>query len=113
MKRLYMELLRQGATIVSDVWNHSPPMRRTWMSLAREPNVFVFADEDGRTFSNVAGAAYEDPRLDKVLLAVLADDEGEAREKVERTLADIGTDYSAHALPDHVRFADDGMGGDY
>lgn len=112
MKRLYLELLHQGATLVSDVWNHSPPMRKTWLSLAREPNVFVFADDDGRAFTNVAGAAYEDPRLDKVLLAVLADDERAAQSKVERVLAEIGTDYSVHALPDHMRFADDGMGED-
>jgi len=106
MKALYLSLLRDSrAVLVSDAWNHSPPMRRTWMALAREPGVYVFADDNG-TLVNIAGAPYDSPVLDATLIACAARSAAEAAEHIEVAASHLGTDYGdAWGVDDPLRFA--------
>lgn len=78
MRLLYNLLLDQGIGVRSDQWNHSLPMRRVWMSLARTGFVFVEEMEEhhggsyrtltGR-FLRVKGDDVNDPLLDATLFA--------------------------------------------
>ena len=107
MRAMYLDLLQDAnAVVISDIWNHSPPMRRTWMALAREPNVFVFS-HDGDVLVNISGAPYESKLLDDVLFAASAPSEAAAVERVEMVLSEIGADWSRYSIDDCFRFAED------
>jgi GNAT superfamily N-acetyltransferase len=76
MRLLYGLLLDQGIGIRSDQWNHSLPMRRVWMALARTGFVFVEEMESHLDFSTptgnflrVRGDDVNDPLLDDTLFA--------------------------------------------
>ena len=77
MRFLYECLLASGIGVRSDLWNHSLPMRRVWMALARSGFVFVEEHKDmghghfsatGR-FIRVRGDVVDDPLLDLTLFA--------------------------------------------
>ena len=73
MHLLYTTLLKDGIGIVSDRWNHSLPMRKVWMRLARDGwPVYAFTDEgenvEGHTMTRVPpDVAQDDPLLDELL----------------------------------------------
>ena len=76
MRFLYECLLASGIGVRSDLWNHSLPMRRVWMALARSGFVFVEERLDmghgvsftGR-FIRVRGDDVDEPLLDLTLFA--------------------------------------------
>jgi GNAT superfamily N-acetyltransferase len=77
MRLLYGLLLDRGIGVRSDQWNHSLPMRRVWMALARTGFVFVeelenrpggFYTPTGN-FLRVRGDDVNDPLLDATLFA--------------------------------------------
>jgi hypothetical protein len=74
MHLLYTTLLKDGIGIVSDKWNHSVPMRRVWMRLARDGwPVYAYSDEGedvgGHTMTRVPpDVEQDDPILDEVLV---------------------------------------------
>jgi hypothetical protein len=74
MHLLYTTLLKDGIGIVSDKWNHSVPMRRVWMRLARDGwPVYAYSDEGedvgGETMTRVpSDVEQDDPILDEVLV---------------------------------------------
>lgn len=109
MLKLYRSLLSQGATIISDEWNHSEPMRRVWMKLAKEPGIFVFADTSNG-LEDASEKPFEWPGFDKVLIAVAASSERDARDLWQGVHSELGTDWSDLAVEDHHRFSDDGAG---
>jgi hypothetical protein len=74
MHLLYTTLLKDGIGIVSDKWNHSLPMRKVWMRLARDGwPVYAFTDEGedvgGYTMTRIPpDVTQDDPLLDEVLV---------------------------------------------
>jgi hypothetical protein len=74
MHLLYTTLLKDGIGIVSDKSNHSVPMRRVWMRLARDGwPVYAYSDEgedvSGETMTRVPpDVEQDDPILDEVLV---------------------------------------------
>lgn len=74
MRLLYGLLLDRGIGVRSDQWNHSLPMRRVWMALARTGFVFVEESPGGfytptGKFLRVRGDDVNDPLLDATLFA--------------------------------------------
>lgn len=78
MRLLYTLLLDRGIGVRSDQWNHSLPMRRVWMALARTGFVFVQEREEHHggsyytptgNFLRVRGDDVNDPLLDAILFA--------------------------------------------
>jgi hypothetical protein len=77
MRLLYTLLLDRGIGVRSDQWNHSLPMRRVWMALARAGFVFVEEREEHHggsytptgNFLRVRGDDVNDPLLDAILFA--------------------------------------------
>jgi DNA repair protein RadC len=77
MRMVYGLLLDRGIGVRSDQWNHSLPMRRVWMALARTG--FVFVEETEKSpggfytptgnFLRVRGDDVNDPLLDATLFA--------------------------------------------
>lgn len=108
MLELYKDLLLAGdASIISDQWNHSEPMRRVWMKLSKVSGVHVFSTV-GDGLVDAAGKPFEWSGFDGVLIAVSADNIQGAEERASHVLSELGTDWSAYAVEDHDRFADDG-----
>lgn len=108
MLELYKDLLLQsGASIVSDQWNHSEPMRRVWMKLSSVAGIYVFSVNDD-ALTDAAGKSFDWDGFDRVLIAVSADDKRSAQQRASDVLSELGTDWSPYAVEDRDRFADDG-----
>jgi hypothetical protein len=100
MHLLYTTLLKDGIGIVSDKWNHSLPMRKVWMRLARDGwPVYAFTDEGedvgGETMTRVPpDVTQDDPLLDEVLVVA------PNREAFDRMFGEYGLD---EGVAEHLR----------
>jgi hypothetical protein len=93
MRLLYTLLLNRGIGVRSDQWNHSLPMRRVWMALARTGFVFVREMKEHvggyhtptGNFLRVRGDDVNDPLLDATLFAA----PGGTVEEAEEAMLDM------------------------